>query len=125
MDGFQEPFGSHFHSEIKTISALADHPKAPKFGSPEEATASLTFKKWGKTTVSKAGTWDVVPFFLLNLDRTVEEGMWVNWPPIPAPIKWGLINLAGSYYSSYWQFSSCDSAGTPKELYALQFPKVG
>ncbi|CAJ2505243.1 Uu.00g126370.m01.CDS01 [Anthostomella pinea] len=119
MSTFQEPFESHFHSEISTIAALADHPKAPKPGSEEEAAASLTFKTWGKSTVTKAGTLDVVPFFLLNLDGTTEDGLWANWPPIPAPIKWGLTNIAGAYYSRWWKFSSCAN-GKPKQLYALQ-----
>ncbi|KAH8682286.1 hypothetical protein BX600DRAFT_39442 [Xylariales sp. PMI_506] len=118
MDGFQEPFAGHFKSEISTIAALKDHPKAPKPGTPEAAEASATFKTWGKSTVMKAGTLDVVPFFLLNLDGTTEDGMWANWPPIPPPIKWGLINLGGSYHGSWWKFSSC-SGGKPKELYAL------
>lgn len=118
MAGFQEPFADHFHSEIGTIAALADHPNAPKPGSPEEAAAALTFKSWGKSTVTKAGTLDVVPFFLLNLDGTVEEGLWANWPPIPPPIKWGLVNIAGAWYSSWWKFSSC-AGGKPRELYAL------
>ncbi|KAI1134867.1 hypothetical protein F5Y05DRAFT_193763 [Hypoxylon sp. FL0543] len=119
MDGFQEPFGEHFHSEIATIAALADHPNAPKPGSPEEAAASATFKSWGKSTVTKAGTLDVVPFFLLNLDGTAEEGAWANWPPIPGPIKWGLVNIAGAWHSRWWKFSSC-AGGRPRKLYALQ-----
>ncbi|KXJ93012.1 hypothetical protein Micbo1qcDRAFT_160909, partial [Microdochium bolleyi] len=119
MKTFEKPFGDHFHSEIKTIAALANHPKAPKTGSPEEVEAALTFKTWGKSTVSKAGTWDVVPFFLQNLDGTVEDGMWANWPPMPAPIRWGLTNIAGAYYGRWWKFSSCAN-GKPRELYALQ-----
>lgn len=118
MSKFQEPFDSHFHSEIATIAALADHPSSPKADSVEEAAAAAMFKSWGKSTVMKAGTLDVVPFFLLNLDGTVEDGMWENWPPIPAPIKWGLVNLAGSYYWGYWKYSSC-SGGKPRTLYAL------
>ncbi|ORY57758.1 uncharacterized protein BCR38DRAFT_461052 [Pseudomassariella vexata] len=118
MSTFQEPFDAHFHSEISTIANLANHPNAPKPGSPEEVAAAATFKSWGKSTVTKAGTLDVVPFFLLNLDGTTEDGMWANWPPIPAPIKWGLVNIAGSYNWGWWKFSSCAN-GVPKELYAL------
>ncbi|KAI1175611.1 hypothetical protein F4777DRAFT_549255 [Nemania sp. FL0916] len=118
MSSFQESFGAHFHSEISTITSMAKHPNAPKPGSPEEAEASLTFKKWGKTTVTKAGTLDVVPFFLLNLDGTVEDGMWANWPPIPAPIKWGLVNIGGAYHNRWWKFASC-AGGKPKQLYAI------
>lgn len=120
MDAFKEPFEHHFHSEISTIAALSNHPKAPKEDTPEGAAAGLTFKTWGKKTVTKAGVLDVVPFFLLNLDRTAEEGLWANWPPMPAPISWGLTNIAGSWYGKWWKFSSCDSQGKPQELYALR-----
>jgi hypothetical protein len=102
MKTFQEPFEQHFHSEISTISKFSDHQNAPKKGTPEYEAAAETFKAWGKNTVTKAGLGDVVPFFLLNLDRTVEDGMWANWPPIPAPIKWGLINLVGAWHSGWW-----------------------
>ncbi|KAI1265360.1 hypothetical protein F5Y18DRAFT_386293 [Xylariaceae sp. FL1019] len=118
MTSFQEPFSAHFHSEIGTISNLAKHPNAPKAGSEEETAASLIFKTWGKKTVTKAGTLDVVPFFLLNLDGTREDGMWENWPPIPAPIKWGLVNIGGAYYNRRWKFASCAN-GKPKQLYAV------
>lgn len=87
MASFQAPFETHFHNEIKTIADMAGHASAPAEGSAEEAAARQVFKAWGKATVSKAGMLDVVPFFLLNLDRTVEEGLWANWPPMPAPIK--------------------------------------
>ncbi|KAI0880779.1 uncharacterized protein GGS22DRAFT_80079 [Annulohypoxylon maeteangense] len=119
MDGFKDSFDEHFHSEIKTIADLADHPNAPKPGSAEETEASLMFKAWGKSTVTKAGTLDVVPFFLLNLDGEVEEGRWENWPPMPAPIRWGLVNIAGAWHSRWWKFSSC-AAGRPRKLYALE-----
>ena len=87
MDSFSGPFEIHFHNEIKTIADMAEHASNPAPGSPEEAAAGQTFKAWGKATVSKAGMLDVVPFFLLNLDRTAEGGLWSNWPPMPAPIK--------------------------------------
>lgn len=87
MASFHEPFENHFHSEISTIADMAGHPKAPQAGSPEETAASAMFKAWGKTTVSKAGVLDVVPFFLLNLDRSAEAPLWENWPPMPNPIK--------------------------------------
>lgn len=121
MDSFREPFEHHFHHEIPIIAAMASHPKAPAEGSPEAAAASAIFKAWGKKTVTKAGTLDVVPFFLLNLDATAEGGLWKNWPPMPAPIRWGLVNLAGSWYGAWWKFASCDGQGRPRELYALQF----
>lgn len=121
MTTFQQPFETHFHNEIATISTLADHPKAPAEGSPEAAAAAAVFKAWGKSTVSKAGTTDVVPFFLLNIDRSTafEDGRWANWPPMPAPIRWGLVNIAGAWHGGWWKFASCDAAGQRRELYAL------
>jgi hypothetical protein len=123
MDSFRESFEHHFHHEISIIAALANHPKAPAEGTPEAAAASATFKTWGKSTVTKAGMLDVVPFFLLNLDTTFENGMWANWPPMPAPIKWGMMNVAGSWHGGWWRFSSCDAQGKPKNLFALEAPK--
>ncbi|KAK3355595.1 hypothetical protein B0H65DRAFT_452504 [Neurospora tetraspora] len=120
MDTFQDSFSDHFHSEISTIAKFSEHANAPKEGTPEHTAAVTTFKTWGKATVTKAGVTDCVPFFLLNLDRTVEDGMWANWPPMPAPIKWGLVNIAGALHSGWWKFSSCDAAGQPKELWALR-----
>ncbi|KAI1823502.1 hypothetical protein F4861DRAFT_316928 [Xylaria intraflava] len=118
MESFQEPFETHFANEISTIAGFANHSNAPKPGSKEEAEAALVFKTWGKSTVMKAGTLDVVPFFLLNLDGTAEDGMWANWPPIPAPIKWGLVNIGGAYHNRWWKFSSC-VGGKPRQLHAV------
>ncbi|KAF2628484.1 hypothetical protein BU25DRAFT_430792 [Macroventuria anomochaeta] len=120
MESFQQPFEHHFHSEITHISSFASLPSAPTSGSSEEAAAASVFKAWGKKTVTKAGTTDVVPFFLMNLDTTYEEGRWTNWPPMPAPVRWGLVNVAGAWNWGWWKFASCDSAGRPRELYALE-----
>ncbi|KAF2437922.1 hypothetical protein P171DRAFT_372699 [Karstenula rhodostoma CBS 690.94] len=118
MQSFQEPFNYHFHHEIETIASFADLPEAHK---AEDAAA--VFKAWGKKTVSKAGTADVVPFFLLNHDVTYEEGMWASWPPMPAPVRWGLVNLAGAWHWAWWKFASCDAGGRPRELWALAQPR--
>ncbi|UPX17434.1 uncharacterized protein EKO05_0007788 [Ascochyta rabiei] len=120
MVGFQESFNHHFHSEISTIASFAELKSAPASGSLEEDAAAAVFKAWGKKTVTKAGTTDVVPFFLMNLDATYEGRKWANWPPMPAPVRWGLVNVAGSWNWTWWKFASCDSAGKPRELYATR-----
>jgi hypothetical protein len=117
MSSFQTPFCHHFHHEITTIASFADLPQP---SAQELEQAATIFKVWGKKTVTKAGTFDVVPFFLMNLDATYEEGMWANWPPMPGPVRWGLVNVAGSVHWSWWKFASCDGSGMPKELYALR-----
>lgn len=123
MDSFRQPFEHHFHHEISTIASLATHPSAPAEGSPEEVAASAIFKAWGKKTVTKAGMTDVVPFFLMNLDSFAEDGMWASWPPMPAPVKWGMTNIVGMWYGGYWKFASCDAFGAPRELHALEKKK--
>ncbi|OSS51507.1 hypothetical protein B5807_03326 [Epicoccum nigrum] len=119
MDSFQHPFEHHFHSEISHIASFAALPSAPAPGSADADGAATVFKAWGKKTVMKAGMTDVVPFFLMNLDATYEEGRWASWPPIPAPVKWGLVNLVGSWNGAWWKFASCDGAGRPRGLHAL------
>ncbi|KAM3515826.1 hypothetical protein MY11210_000597 [Beauveria gryllotalpidicola] len=125
MDSFRAPLGDHLHSEVQTIAALAAHPKAaPAEGSEDAAAAAaaaaLVFKTWGKKTVTKAGVLDVVPFFLLNLDGTFENGRWAHWPPMPGPIRWILTNVVGMYYGNWWRFASCGAHGSPRELFALE-----
>ncbi|CAD0081761.1 unnamed protein product [Aureobasidium vineae] len=118
MDTFQEPFVHHFHHEISTIASFASLPNAPSADSPEASAAAATFKAWGKKTLTKAGMIDVVPFALLNLDRTFEDGIWTAWPPMPGPVRWMMVNMFGSWNWSWWKFASCDAQGNPKPLYA-------
>jgi hypothetical protein len=121
MSSFQAPFEDHFHNEITTLADLAHHPRAPREGTREATRAQNIFKAWGKNTVTKAGMSDVAPFFILNLDRTAEEGLWADWPPMPAPIRWTLLKVSGALHG-YWRFASCDATGRPRKLWALQFP---
>lgn len=120
MDSFSQPFCHHFHSEISTIAALSDLTPAPSgHGKDLSKSAGPIFAQWGKSSIMRAGLTDVVPFLFLNFDRTVEDGMWANWPPMPAPIRWLLVNAGGSWYARWWRFASCGYDGSPKELYAL------
>ncbi|KAI5308695.1 hypothetical protein KEM55_005082, partial [Ascosphaera atra] len=101
MNSFKDAFCHHFHSEIDHIADLAylepvANP-APDALSPEDI--GRIFAAWGKRSIMQAGLFDVVPFLFLNFDRTAEEGMWKDWPPMPAPIRWALINLGGAWYS--------------------------
>jgi hypothetical protein len=123
MDSFSPAFEKHFHAEIDNLVALARHPGAPPPNSPEEADAATKLAQWGRQLGQRSSVLHGVPFFLMNLDRTAEEGMWANWPPIPSPVRWGLVNIAGAWHSAWWKFASCDSAGNPRPLWALQFPE--
>ena len=122
MDSFRQPFESHFHSEISTIAALSTHPSCPSENSPEDVAGRLLFKRWGKGTIGIGDVTDAVPFFLLNLDATFEDGKWASWPPIPAPIRWGMLNLGCAWNGGWWKFASCGADGRPRELWAMQPP---
>lgn len=120
MDSFAPDLETHLHNEVTTMSAMATHPAAPPADSLRAALARDMLKAWGKNTVTKAGYRDVLPFFLMNTDRTFENGAWVKWPRMPEPIRWGMVNLVGMWHGSRWRFASCDAAGLPRELFALK-----
>ncbi|KAI5195712.1 hypothetical protein E4T38_08913 [Aureobasidium subglaciale] len=120
MDSFHRPFEHHFHHEVDTIACFATLPNTPTPDSLEASLAAATFKAWGKKTLTKAGMTDVVPFALLNLDRTFEGGLWAAWPPMPGPVRWMMVNIFGSWNWAWWKFASCDASGSPRALHALQ-----
>ncbi|EQK98961.1 hypothetical protein G6O67_007433 [Ophiocordyceps sinensis] len=119
MDALHPTLEHHLHHEVSVMADMATHVKAPVRDSFEGAVASASLKAWGKNTVRKAGVTDVLPFFLLNADRTAEKGMWMNWPPIPGPIRWAMVNVVGAVHGGWWRFASCDAHGRPRELHAL------
>jgi hypothetical protein len=53
------------------------------------------------------------------MDATYEDGMWAAWPPMPALVRWGWVNVAGNVYWGWWKFASCDGDGKPLDLFAL------
>lgn len=122
LNRLREPFETHFRQEINVIASLQSHPNTPKEGSREQKKAQAVFDKWGENSIMNGGVTDVVVFFLLNLDRTVEDGMWANWPLMPGPVRWILANGVSMLHSGWWKFASCDGSGKPKPLYAL--PRV-
>jgi hypothetical protein len=120
MDSFRDAFESHFHAEIVTLADLANHPNAPAPDTPAEADVGVKLQNWGRKLGQRVSVAEGAPFFFLNLDRTAEDGLWASWPPVPAPVRWILVNLVGAVHSSWWKFTSCDTAGKPRPLWALQ-----
>ncbi|PHH74959.1 hypothetical protein CDD80_2740 [Ophiocordyceps camponoti-rufipedis] len=119
LDHLHQPLEHHLHHEVAVMAAMATHPNVPSPDSLEGSVAAAMLKAWGKNTVRKAGLADVVPLFLLNADRTAEKGMWHNWPPMPRPVRWAMVNVVGAIHGSRWRFASCDGNGRPRRLYAL------
>ena len=119
MDSFQKPFEAHMRSEVQTIANLASHPKAPEVGSQKEKATQAEFDKREGDKIREAGMTDVLPFFLFNFDSEYEGGLWKDWPPIPGPIRWMVMNVAKLLHPGWWKFASCDGTRRRKELYAL------
>lgn len=118
MDALLPPFEAHFRSEIVTLANLSSHPNAPQVGTPEDLAFRDVFKRWGKGTIK--GSTDMVPMFLMNHDgEGFEDGKWKAWPPIPAPIRWGLVNIGGMWNGGWWRFASCDGMGNRKALHKI------
>lgn len=119
MDAFQEPFEQHMRAEVTTIANLAKHPRVPEEGSAKEKSTRSTFDAREGKAMLFSGVTDTFPFFLFNFDSEFEEGIWADWPPIPAPVRWGLMSNAKLWHSGWWKFASCDSARRRVPLYAL------
>ncbi|KAI5289481.1 hypothetical protein KEM52_000775, partial [Ascosphaera acerosa] len=118
LDDFRSAFGRHFHHEIGHIAALRELTAAVCAERLSEVGA--IFAAWGRKSVRSARGSDVLPFMFMNFDRTVEGGLWREWPPMPAPVRWVLVNLKGAWDAGHWKFSSCTSDGRPRALYALR-----
>jgi hypothetical protein len=119
MTAFQEPFEIHMQSEIATIANLARHARTPAEGSAKEKSIKATFDAREGRRLFLSGVTDVMPFFLFNLDRDYEDGLWANWPPIPAPVRWVIIKAAKIRHPGWWKFASCDAARRRIPLYAV------
>lgn len=59
-----------------------------------------------------------IPFYLVNLDRTFEGGMWRDFPNVPAIGKYVMGTWVAALNGGYWKFGACTRKGVPKELYA-------
>lgn len=118
MESFQEKFESHMRAEVITIAQLSTHPRTPKEGSAEEKSTQTAFDSREGNAIMKAGVTDVVPFFLFNYDRDFEDGIWKDWPPIPAPVRLVLMSAGKVLHPGWWKFASCDIWRQRKELYA-------
>lgn len=118
LDSLHEPFESHFNDEVDRIASLVTHRNTPTPGSDQEKAVVARFEKWGQDSLMQPGVTDVLVFFLFNMDRDAEEGLWRDWPPMPGPVRWAMVNVAGQWNRSWWKFASCDASGRRRVLYA-------
>jgi hypothetical protein len=112
IDSFGPALATHLADEIPTLLALS------RFGSKIPFT-ELSVNEMRKASGAIPKT-EGLPFFLLNLDRTFEDGLWEYWPPIPGPVRWVLIRVIARTHTGWWRFASCDYDGKPQKLYATE-----
>ena len=112
IDSFAPALMTHLTAEIPTILSLS------RFGSkiPLLKLSEVEMRKASDEIPKTEG----LPFFMMNLDRTFEDGHWEFWPPIPSAIRWALIRLTARKHAGWWRFASCDYDGYPKKLYAMK-----
>jgi hypothetical protein len=110
IDDFAPALQTHLSDEIPTLLALR------KYGSKLPLLEILSSAR-GDSSLAKTGP---IMFFFHNLDLTFEDGLWSNWPPIPRPVRWGLVRVFGWFRSPLWKFASCDCNGQPQKLYAVK-----
>lgn len=97
FDSFAPAFHSHLVREPLKLASLSKY--------------NFDMKTLGDQTTQYAlqrySTTDVLPILWYNLDTKFEGGKWESFPPLPAPIKWYMVNILGWWKSNWWRFSSC------------------
>ncbi|KAM5373292.1 hypothetical protein ACJZ2D_007121 [Fusarium nematophilum] len=107
IDVFGNTLTTHLTEEISTILNLA------RYGD-RMAKLEKRFKARAKEdTVSQ--TW---AFF--NHDKEYEDGLWKNWPQVPALAAFTVRRVTYWFHADWWKFTPCDPWGKPRDtLYAV------
>jgi len=109
VDSFGPTLHQHLSDEITSLLALS------KYGDKVHLN-----KLWDKQSIGNFNFHSAVtrvPFYLTNLDRTFEGGMWKGFPDVPQIGKYVMGRWVSRLNSKYWKFASCTWRGEPKELY--------
>jgi hypothetical protein len=109
IDSFGPTLHQHLSDEILSLLSLS------KYGDKVHLN-----KLWDKQSIGQFNFHSAVtrvPFYLTNLDRTFEGGMWKDFPKVPGIAKYIMGNWVSGLNSGYWKFASCTWRGQPKELY--------
>jgi hypothetical protein len=109
IDSFGSTLHQHLTDEISSLLALS------KYGDKVHLN-----KLWDKQSVGNFNFHSAmtrIPFYLTNLDRTFEGGMWKDFPDVPRVGKYIMGRWVSRLNSRYWKFASCTWRGEPKQLY--------
>jgi hemerythrin-like domain-containing protein len=111
MDSFITSLSQHLADEIPTILSLSEYGNALDL--------RAMFQREGDQVMKTLSTTKQMPVFLLNHDVTYEGGIH-NFPPIPAPVKFVLMQVCARWNRDWWKFATCGYDGKPKSLYAAR-----
>jgi hypothetical protein len=110
LDSFAPVFHAHLVQEPRRLAALSAY--------------DFDMKTLGDHTTQHAlqrySTTDVLPMLWYNVDTAFEDGKWADFPPLPAPVKWYMVNVLGWWRRGWWRFGSCGADGRERELVCLK-----
>jgi len=110
MDSFGPALSAHLANEPPKLVSLAQYP-----GINIEA----GMEKAAQHGIKSTSLHDMGVMFY-NMDLGFEGGMWKDIVPIPALIKWVIINVIARWHASWWRFGSCGANGQRRQLLALR-----
>lgn len=109
LDGFAPILWQHLADEIPSFISLR------RYGDKLEGFHARLATE-AKETETELGILAGAVFLMVSHDVDYENGIHTNFPPIPAPITWGLRNLAWWAHRDWWAFAPCDSSGKMRPL---------
>ena len=109
LDGFASTLWQHLADEIPSFDDLR------RYGDRLKG-FHATLAAEAKETETELGILAGAVFVIVNHDADYEGGIHTNFPPIPAPITWGLRNVAWWAHRDWWEFAPCDRYGKMQPL---------
>ena len=112
MDSFSEPMYTHLADELNAIVNLS------RFSTPEnQIDPASTALKVGMQSLTLDFALRCLPCFMLNMEVVeFEDGMWRDFPPVNAPVRFILMRIIPLWHRNVWRFASCGGNGARKPL---------
>jgi hypothetical protein len=111
MDSFGEALHSHLRDEPPRLAALKVY-SAIDLGPIRKATE--------KDSMDRTSPVYLLPILWFNHDVDFEDQHWRDFPGLPYPVKWVMVNIIGWWRSNWWRFGSVDRNGKLVPLLALR-----
>ncbi|RGP74487.1 hypothetical protein FLONG3_6046 [Fusarium longipes] len=113
IDSFMPVLRDHLENEIDTLVGLEKYADKCDWGKWFEKVAADLGAQGMKTATMRN---EIVPLAMILHDKTFENGLWSDFPPLPwfamVIIRWLFVRT----HQDWWRFSGCDSTSIPKEL---------